>query len=632
MIDTQNQNMPEGKRKRLYWIIGCGSAAILGLCLILFFVLGGISWVTNFFPSGPQEFDVEVNLSSQTASVGDTFSIEIIIENSGSRNITITSIELPGDLLELAELTDIESNTEIIIDDTDPTIYSLDMLIAPKGQQTITFFFEALKVGYVTDDVNILANETTKPVNISMNISPELTIIDTPEPTPLPIRGDVIPYQSVVQIIAMVEMEDEQKAGWSGSGTIISEDGLILTNAHVVLSDRYYNVVDLLVSMTLEQDQPPAPMFYADVIQADANLDLAVIKIRTDLEGNPPNFDEVDLSPVPVGDSQSLQLGDELVIIGYPGIGGETITLTRGEVSGFTAQETYGNRAYIKTSATIAGGNSGGLAATPQGEIIGIPTKVGYGTAELDYVDCRPLADTNRDGILDENDNCVPTGGFINALRPIDLAMPLIEAAKAGEVAIIEKTPPPQQEEYNPEGDIILEETFTDNSNNWYLEEYVEGNVTISEGQLLMDIYAENTYIFSEIQDIDYESVILVTNVNILNPVNDGDFGFICGYQDNNNFTALEISEDGYFTIWTLVDNEFVTLESWTESDIIPKTGSFLLSAYCGPDRLALAVNETFLVESSNPDYRSGNVGLIAGTYENPNFSIGFDDFILLRP
>ena len=63
----------------------------------------------------------------------------------------------------------------------------------------------------------------------------------------------------------------------------------------------------------------------------------------------------------PLGDSDALHLGDDILILGYPGIGGETITLTRGEVSGFhLCKRGYGNRAFIKTSATIAGGNSGG--------------------------------------------------------------------------------------------------------------------------------------------------------------------------------------------------------------------------------------------------------------------------------
>jgi hypothetical protein len=48
-------------------------------------------------------------------------------------------------------------------------------------------------------------------------------------------------------------------------------------------------------------------------------------------------------------------------------------------------------------------------------------------------VDCRPVVDTNRDGVIDDNDTCVPIGGFINGLRPVNLAVPVIEAAESGQ-------------------------------------------------------------------------------------------------------------------------------------------------------------------------------------------------------
>jgi serine protease Do len=93
------------------------------------------------------------------------------------------------------------------------------------------------------------------------------------------------------------------------------------------------------------------------------------------------------------------------------------------------------DRAWIKTDATIAGGNSGGLAANDTGFIIGVPTIAASGTAG-DITDCRVVQDTNGDGQLDSRDTCIPIGGFINGLRPVNLALPLIQAAQMGQAYV----------------------------------------------------------------------------------------------------------------------------------------------------------------------------------------------------
>jgi len=251
-----------------------------------------------------------------------------------------------------------------------------------------------------------------------------------PTPTMNPQVGNAsVPFEAVVQIIALYLEDGEYYVGWTGSGTVITPQGLILTNAHVVLPDRYFNVDALAVAFTTQEDQEPEAQFFAEVLQADAALDIAVIQIVSDLDENSINPAELNLPFVPLGNADDVRLGDSVTILGYPGIGGETITLTRGEVSGFTSEEGRGDRAFIKTSATIAGGNSGGLAADENGYLIGVPTQLGYG-GDDQFVDCRVLADTNRDGQVNEDDNCIPTGGFINALRPINLAMPLIPKSR----------------------------------------------------------------------------------------------------------------------------------------------------------------------------------------------------------
>ncbi|MEA3327005.1 MAG: serine protease [Chloroflexota bacterium] len=625
---------PEEKKKRSSgWLIGCGAGALVTLCVVVFVLVGGFAGILALFGGDPAGLEVVVTTPSSQVQVGEFFEVSIELSNAGTKNINVSEIRLPNNLLENAQITGINPSGTLGMDNDDQTAYEFDLLIAPTGKEIVVFSFEAIQPADISGSIEVSVGTKMASREMRVVISSEPVVIETEETeeTEEPVLGEVIPYHSVVQIIAMVDIDGELVQGWWGSGTVVSEDGLILTNAHVVLSDRYYDVEDLMVAITVAQDMPPETMFYADILQVDANLDLAVIKVRSDLNGGPPNFEALQIDPVPLGSSDALGLGDELIIIGYPSIGGETITLTRGEVSGFTAEEPYGNRAFIKTSASISGGNSGGLAATPQGEIIGVPTQLGSGDEEVEYVDCRRLADTNRDGTIDENDSCVPTGGFINAIRPITLAQPLIDAAMAGQVDIEEEVGGDEEEEFDPSGSVIFSDDFSNNANDWAVGSSENGGIDIVNGQLTIDVYVDGYYFWTYLSGT-YDRKDLVTHTQVLNPVGDGDYGFVCGVLDDDNFTALEISEDGYYIIWKYENGEYISLVDWSYSEMVAAGGAFKMAAYCGPDRLALAVNDVLLADTYDPNYVAGSVGLITGTYENPNLSVGFDDFFILEP
>ncbi len=228
--------------------------------------------------------------------------------------------------------------------------------------------------------------------------------------------------KAVVEVFAL---DGGGEPVWHGSGTIITKDGLILTNAHVV-DTRYDEYESLGIGITEDEDSPPNMKYAAEIRAVDYALDLAVIEITEEIDGGTVLE---DFPFVSLGDSDEVGIGDEMRVLGYPGIGGETITFTRGSVSGFTSDRSVGDRAWIKTDATIAGGNSGGLAVNEDGELIGVPTVVGSGS-DSQFVDCRILEDTNGDGFTDENDSCVSVGGFINGIRPVKLALDLIEAVQ----------------------------------------------------------------------------------------------------------------------------------------------------------------------------------------------------------
>ena len=253
--------------------------------------------------------------------------------------------------------------------------------------------------------------------------------------------------RSVVQLLIMV---DGEVRTW-GSGSVISQDGLILTNAHVATPE--YAVDEIVVAVTGDSDQPPERAYRAEVRAADPALDLAIVQVTEALGGGP--YEAGTIPPLPIGNSSETHIGDDLLIFGYPAIGGQTITFTRGLVSGFNSDAIIGDRAWIKTDATITGGNSGGTAASRDGELIGVPTNMAP-------PDCRPMRDTDRDGDIDADDVCIPLGGFLNGVRPINAAADMIEAVTQGVAYVPIGTEVGPPEDFSTEDVVFSRPLFVD--------------------------------------------------------------------------------------------------------------------------------------------------------------------------
>jgi serine protease Do len=139
-----------------------------------------------------------------------------------------------------------------------------------------------------------------------------------------------------------------------GSGFIINKDGLILTNSHVVFGSQHLVV-------TLDN----GTKVIGKLIGADPVLDLAVLKIPAPPEGLPV---------ISIGDSDTIQVGDQVLVIGNPF--GLEQTLTLGIISGVNRilpGSLLGERhPLIQTDAAISPGNSGGPLVNRYGEVIGI--------------------------------------------------------------------------------------------------------------------------------------------------------------------------------------------------------------------------------------------------------------------
>ena len=229
--------------------------------------------------------------------------------------------------------------------------------------------------------------------------------------------------------VRIAGLDENGQTVCAGSGVLVGEEGVILTNAHVITIDEECPFSTIAIGVTLDASDPPELLYRAETLVVDDVLDLAVVRIVGLLSSDDPLEIEPNLPVAMLGDSDKVELGDNIRILGYPVIGGETITHTTGTVAGFVAEDGR-NRALIKTDASISAGNNGGMAVNEAGEVVGIPTKAGANGLGPS-VDCREVSDTNNDGRIDTDDACVSIGGFLNSIRPINLARDVLSRAEA---------------------------------------------------------------------------------------------------------------------------------------------------------------------------------------------------------
>ncbi len=140
-----------------------------------------------------------------------------------------------------------------------------------------------------------------------------------------------------------------------GSGVILSSDGYIVTNNHVVA-----NADAIVVNVNADKKE-----YSAKLIGTDPGSDLAIIKIEAD-----------NLQPITLGDAKDIRLGDVVFAIGNPFGVGETVT--QGIVSALNKHSMGINRYenFIQTDASINPGNSGGALVDSRGALIGINSAI----------------------------------------------------------------------------------------------------------------------------------------------------------------------------------------------------------------------------------------------------------------
>jgi S1-C subfamily serine protease len=228
----------------------------------------------------------------------------------------------------------------------------------------------ALLVGLISTGTLAQSDESPSPKQISNQFSKIAEQVDpgvVKVTSKIKVQDGQLPYyydEDFYEYFFGEQLPEQQpkvREGY-GSGFVISEDGYVITNEHVVHNASEINI-------TINGFEEPVP---AEVVWAEYDLDLAILKVDV----------EQDLNPIPLGDSSALEPGNWVIAIGNPF--GLSHTVTTGVVSALGRpiqvptqggpSRTYKN--LIQTDAAINPGNSGGPLLNIDGEVIGINTAV----------------------------------------------------------------------------------------------------------------------------------------------------------------------------------------------------------------------------------------------------------------
>lgn len=299
----------------------------------------------------------------------------------------------------------------------------VSLVFAMLGSVAGIFIARSIPIASVQQSKQVVIDEQTAVANVAKKVSPSVVSIISSSDELDPFTGS-----------------SSQSQVGAGTGIIMTPDGLILTNKHVVDSNLSYSVITS--DGTKYKD--------ARVVATDPSNDIAFIRVKAD-----------NLKPAELGDSDKVEVGQSVVAIGNA-LGEFQNTVTTGVISGksrpITATKSDGRQEVLtnlfQTDAAINAGNSGGPLVDIEGRVIGINTAVAGSAENIGFAipinDAKSSLETVKNGgkisraflgvrfininesLARANDLASSTGALVYASGNQLAVLPSSPAAKAG--------------------------------------------------------------------------------------------------------------------------------------------------------------------------------------------------------
>ena len=192
----------------------------------------------------------------------------------------------------------------------------------------------------------------------------------------------------------------------------------------------------------------------------------------------------------------------------------------------------------------------------------------------------------------------------------------------------------PEEDSEPLSGEILFQDDFSDPESGWNRVSTDTGETEYDDGVYRIYVNEPNTDIWSH-PGVNFDDVIIEVDAFKVGGERDNRFGIICRAEGTDHFYTFIISSDGYYGVGKVKQQnyELIDTDALLPSEVIEK-GSAInrIRAECVADRLTLFVNGIKIAEYFDSEFASGDVGLIAGTYNEPGTDIRFDNFLVIQP
>jgi hypothetical protein len=196
---------------------------------------------------------------------------------------------------------------------------------------------------------------------------------------------------------------------------------------------------------------------------------------------------------------------------------------------------------------------------------------------------------------------------------------------------------PPPGTEIGPVGDTALfADDFSDPDSGWDVRETENGGTGYVDGRYFIRIDTPKFQLWSSPGQSFDDDVIVEAIAGLASGPEENEMGVFCRYQDRQNFMYASIGTDGYYAIVEIKDDEATILTGdgqFQRSDVIPiGSEAYYLQLACVDDQYTLLVNGEEIDSAASDAFTGGDVGLLAGTFEQGGVEVLFDDFRVIAP